>query len=169
MSNVQWVGAFSNVFGPDAQALLVQATNEWRAAGRCVAGLVAENPSAEAGCAAGHLIDLTSGTQVLVVEDATVGLRARKPSKAGLAQAVRLALPQVQQAEIVVISKFGELETKQRGLWPLFMAATIADKPVLTTVEVDHKLAFERYAPQVQYLNPMLEEVLRWSLQALVR
>lgn len=166
MSDVQRVAAFSNLWGPDVQALLVQVASAWRASGARVAGLVAQNPAAEGTCAAGHLRDLASDVQVPVAQSGAANPGSAKPWPAGIARAVQLIKPQVAQADVVIISQFGALEAKQGGLWPLFLAATVAGKPVLTTVLVEQKQIFERYAPQVQYLQPMLDDVMHWSRTA---
>ena len=165
MSDIQQVAAFSNLPGPDVQALLVQIASAWRAKGFCVAGLVAENPSAEGACAAGHLRDLASDTQVALAPGSGGG--TSKPSSTAISQAIQLVRPQIAQADVLIISRFGEMEARQHGLWPLFVAAIVADKPVLTTVLVEQKLVFERYAPQVRYLQPILDDVMTWSKAAL--
>lgn len=165
MSNIQWVAAIASRADLDTQTLLVQVVSAWRGAGCHIAGVVGANQSTEAPCAAGHLCDLASGTQIAISEEAGAGKRRAAPG--GFTRMAQLLVPQLAQADIVVLSEFGELEKKQRGLWPAFLAATIACKPVLTTSSVEQKQVFERYAPQVQWVLPVLGDILRWSETAL--
>lgn len=168
MSNVQWVAALSNHPEVSAQTLFAHVVAAWCAAGYRVAGVISESEDQQAPCAAGHLRDLTSGTQILVRNSGnTTGADAHPMPGAGLAQMLQLVRPQLAQADFVVLSRFGEPETRQGGLWPLFLAATVAGKPVLTTVSIHEKLPFERYAPQVQYVQPVIEDIMRWGDTAL--
>jgi hypothetical protein len=68
----------------------------------------------------------------------------------------------VAASDIVVLSKFGKLETLGEGLAPAFKAAFSAGKPVLTTVSAKHRDAWRSFAPETTFLSDDDVTILMW-------
>jgi nucleoside-triphosphatase THEP1 len=56
-------------------------------------------------------------------------------------------LNQVQDSDLVVLSKFGKLEAMRQGLFPVFEAAIANGRPLLTTVSGKHRDTWQAFAP----------------------
>jgi hypothetical protein len=145
------------------QTLFAEAIAQWREVGVKVAAVLAETLSPTAGiCSADYLRDATSGIAYSIHLDepprhTTCHLDAR-----GVDAACAALLPQLATSDVVVLSKFGKLESMGRGLFPAFAAARATGLPILTTVSAKHEDAWRRFAPQAVTLSASIEALHGW-------
>lgn len=146
-----------------AQALFATAIAQWRKAGVTVAAVLAETLSAtESVCSADFLRDVGSGVAYSIhlekpPRDTSCHLDAR-----GVEAACAALLPQFDHCDLVVLSKFGKLESTGGGLFPAFAAARAAGLPVLTTVSAKHEQAWRAFAPDAVTLPTNTEALQAW-------
>jgi hypothetical protein len=145
------------------QMLFAEAIAQWRDAGVKVAAVLAETLSPTVGvCSADYLRDVTSAIAYSIhldepPRDTTCHLDAR-----GMDAACAALLPQLPTCDVVVLSKFGKLETMERGLFPAFAAAHATGLPILTTVSAKHEDAWHRFAPDAITLPANAEALQDW-------
>jgi hypothetical protein len=63
-------------------------------------------------------------------------------------------LGQIEESDIVVLSKFGKVEAVGSGLFEAFEHAIASGKPVLTSVAPKHHYAWTRFAPDAVFIRP---------------
>ncbi|MEK4031719.1 DUF2478 domain-containing protein [Methylocystis sp. IM3] len=138
------VGANSAI----TQSLFVTLVAEWQASGTKIAGVIAEphGPS-DRTCTAGLLRDITSGATYQIHLDAPPVGTSCDIDAAGVESACAAVLKALPACDLVVLSKFGKLETMHAGLAAAFEAAVTAHKPVLTTVSERHRDSWNALAP----------------------
>ena len=135
------------------QALLAAAVAEWRATGSKVVGVIAEpHGLPDRSCGAGVLRDIASGKAYPMFRDAVPSPDSCHLDAAGAANACAAVVDQIASSDLVVLSKFGMLEARRRGLAPAFAAAIAAGKPVLTTVSHKQREAWRTLAPDAVVL-----------------
>lgn len=146
----------------DSQAALTAAVDRWRRAGVKVVGAIAQNQPAGEICDADYMIDVASGQRTHVrLETPPAGTACHMDRMAMNATGSGL-LSQIPDADVVVLSKFGKLESMHKGLWPALMAAIAAGKPILTTVSPKHAEACRAFAPDATWLHADSAEIERW-------
>ncbi len=156
------IAALANREGRDSQALLVEAAARWRAAGARVVGVLAEDSEVEGVCSAAFLRDVASGRRFSIQLDAApAGTRCHLDT-AGIGEACAGLIPQIADADIVLLSKFGKTEAVRQGLWAAFHGAIAAGKPLLTTVSPKHAVAWAAFAPEAVRLEPDSPSIERW-------
>jgi hypothetical protein len=156
------IATVSGVDSAAAQALFATAIAQWRGAGIKVAAVLAETLTpTESICSAGYLRDVGSGTAYSIhldtPRDTTCHLDAR-----GVEAACAALLPQLDNCDLVVLSKFGKLESMGGGLFPAFAAARAAGLPLLTTVSAKHEDAWRTFAPDAVTLPANAEALQDW-------
>jgi len=168
MTSSNPIAVIANRDHPDAQILLTTAARQWRTAGHAVVGLVAADDTSGGPCSAGHLYDIASGKQYSIQLEQTPPGTSCHLDNGGVADAGAAIPAQIDTADVVILSKFGKLESQQQGLWPAFAAAMAAGKPVLTTVSDKHEGAFKAFAPTAVWLDAAQPAIEQWwhSLQA---
>lgn len=144
-----------------AQPLFAALVAEWRAGGTKVAGVIAEPHGAlDRTCTAGNLREINSNeTYQIHLETPPVGTSCDIDA-AGVEAAGRGVLRDLATSDLVVLSKFGKLETMGGGLARAFEAAIAADKPMLTSVSEKHLEAWRAVAPD-SILLPADEATIR--------
>ncbi|MCO5130021.1 MAG: DUF2478 domain-containing protein [Xanthobacteraceae bacterium] len=158
------IAAIANRETLDSPALLAAAAAKWATEGVRVVGLLARNTDSTETCSAGFLQDIVSTDQYSVRLDAAPALTTCHLDAAGMERACAALLDQIPSADIVVLSKFGKLETTQRGLWAAFAATVAAGKPLLTTVSEKHVDAWKAFAPESVWLGDQLPAIEDWRL-----
>lgn len=145
------------------QALLTAAVAEWKAAGLRVAGVIAEAHNLpNRACSAGFLRDIgSSNTYSMFLETPPAGTSCHLDAT-GVEGACAAVLGQITDSDVVVLSKFGKLEAAGGGLAPAFAAALAANKPVLTTVSDQHRVACQRLLPDALRLPADTEAIRDW-------
>ncbi|HMN72018.1 MAG TPA: DUF2478 domain-containing protein [Rhodoblastus sp.] len=166
MSGPSVIAVIANDEVQDAQALLARIVANWRERGLRVAGVLAEDREEEGACSAGFLRDIGTGTRFSIQLDAAPAGASCHLDARGVEGACEALLPQVGDADIVVLSKFGKLEATGQGLWPAFASAASAGIPLLTTVSPRHVAAWNAWAPAAEWLEAGEGSVERWRRQA---
>ena len=136
----------------DCQTLLSDAANDWRGARARVVGVLAENGNAAGTCSAAFLRDIDSGRGFSIQLDTAPTGTTCHLDTVGINEACAELLPQIAQADVVILSKFGKTEAARQGLWAAFSSALTAGKPLLTTAK--HAGAWTAFAPEAIRLGP---------------
>lgn len=156
------IAAVANREGLDSQTLLVKVVARWRGAGANVVGVLAENSDSEGVCSAAFLRDIASGRRFSIQLDARPSGTSCHLDAAGIDEACAGLIPQIERADIVVLSKFGKTEAAQQGLAAAFSGAIVAGKPLLSTVSPKHAQAWAAFAPEAAWLEPDVASIERW-------
>ncbi|ACI93245.1 conserved hypothetical protein [Afipia carboxidovorans OM5] len=139
----------ATVIGPDSQAIqsLFEAQiNEWRAAGIKAVGLLGEaHALPNRSCAAGFLRDITTDERFAMYLATPPANTSCHLAADGVEAACKALLGQIEDCDVVVLSKFGKLEEAGGGLRPAFEVAALAGKPILTTVSEKHRDAWAAF------------------------
>lgn len=146
------VAVIRNREGTDHQDLLSEAAEAWRRAGARVVGVVAEADRGDGPCSAGFLCDIASGRRYSIQLDEPPAGTSCHLDGDGVEEAAAGLRDQIAAADIVIFSKFGKLESMQKGLWPAFRTAAAAGKPILTTVSAKHLDMWQAFAPRAAWL-----------------
>ncbi|MCO5145069.1 MAG: DUF2478 domain-containing protein [Aquamicrobium sp.] len=162
MTRSDAIAVVANREGQDTQALLRAAADAWSQAGARVVGVLAEDGDAEGECSAAFLRDIASGRRFSIHLDAAPAGTACHLDTAGIDSACAGLLPQIADADVVVLSKFGKTEAARRGLWMAFREAVAAGKPLLTTVSAKHRDAWTAFVGEAVWLEPDSVSIERW-------
>lgn len=162
MTRPNVIAVIANRKGQDCQTLLSAAANDWRGAGNRVVGVLAENSDAEGTCSAAFLWDVVSGRRFSIHLDAAPAGTTCHLDTVGISKACAELLSQIAQADVVLLSKFGETEAAQQGLWAAFSSTLAAGKPLLTTVSPNHAGAWTEFAPKAIWLEPDSRSIGQW-------
>jgi hypothetical protein len=140
------------------QALLLTSARRWQQAGQRVVGVV-EVPSS---AGVGHrLEDLATGAQYEIYQELGLGSGACRLCGSGIIEACESLCRQIAAGcDLVVISKFGKLESARSGLIAAFSAAIVAEKPILTAVAPSFAEAWQRFASSLFSLAAPDEEAI---------
>lgn len=163
MKIMQFVAVIAGRYDIDAESLLANMARTSGEAGNKVIGLQAERASdAVDVCSAGFLRDITSESRFSIAfESAPNGTRCHLDAK-GFRAACEQLLPQIPEADLVLLSKFGKLEATEEGLWPAFAVAASAGTPILTTVSSQHSEAFKTAVPTATWLDAERVQLMQW-------
>ncbi|WP_281806563.1 DUF2478 domain-containing protein [Methylocystis echinoides] len=145
------------------QPLFAALVAEWRAGGTKIAGALSEPDGAsDRTCTAGFLREINSGEAYQIhLETPPVGTSCDIDA-AGVETAGRDVLVDLATSDLVVLSKFGKLETMGRGLARAFEAAIAGNKPLLTSVSEKHLEAWRAFAPDSILLPADDAAIRRW-------
>jgi nucleoside-triphosphatase THEP1 len=145
------------------QSLFTTMTGRWRASGMKVVGLLGESHGIpDRKCGAGVVRDIVSGRPFAMYFDTPPKGGSCHLDPAGLEAASTQLLDQIATSDLVILSKFGKLETMRAGLIGAFEAAAEAGVPVLTSVSEKHRAAWESFAPGAAYLAPDAAALEGW-------
>ncbi|WP_333792935.1 DUF2478 domain-containing protein [Hyphomicrobium sp.] len=163
-ATVARIAAVEGLGSAAAQHLFAIAIDRWRLAGVRVAGLLEETHGAAGRtCSAGKLRDIASGQSHSIYLDTLPAGRICHIDAAGAEEAGAGLLAQIAAADVVVLSKFGKLETERGGgLRHAFEIAMDAGKPLLTAVSERHRAAWRRFAPHAAILPPSAAAIEAW-------
>lgn len=162
MTRQNSAAVIANREGQDSQSLLIDAAEDWRAAGINVVGVLAQDNDTEGPCSAGYLRDIASGQRYSVHLDTPPAGKTCHLDAQGMDDACAGLIGQIALADIVILSKFGKLEAARQGLWPAFRAAVATGKPLLTTVSPRHADAWARFVPDAALLDADSLSIRRW-------
>lgn len=145
------------------QPLFAELVADWRAEGARVAGVIAEPHGSESRvCTAGVLRDIITGEAYQIhVEEPPEG-RSCDIDSGGVKEACKAVLTRLATSDLVVLSKFGKLETQRMGLADAFEAAIADGKPLLTTVSDRHYDAWRALAADAISLPADAEAIRVW-------
>lgn len=152
--------ALTGASNPTIQALLLASARRWQLAGRRVVGVV-EVPSGGSGH---RLEDLATGAQYEIYQELGAGSEACRLCGSGIIEACESLCRQIAAGcDLVVISKFGKLESTRSGLIATFSAAIAAEKPILTAVAPSFVEAWQRFAGSLaSFADPEEEAIETW-------
>jgi nucleoside-triphosphatase THEP1 len=157
------VAAIAGDDGTPTQALLSEAVAAWRADGVKVGGVIAETHGIpDRTCGAGLLRDIATGQPYRIYFDTAPNNTSCHLDASGVEAAGSGLLKQLEDSDIVVLSKFGKLEAMHQGLASVFEAARAAGKPILTTVSEKQRAAWRAYAPDAATLPPDADALQAW-------
>jgi nucleoside-triphosphatase THEP1 len=151
----------------EAGALLEAFVARRRAEGWTVAGLIQRRDS---GDGLRHLVDLDGGQSYAITQELGSGSESCVVDPHGVAAAsVVLRRAVDASADILVINKFGRLESEGEGLVDETLAAMAAGLIVLTTVHENYREAFWERTGGLATLLPCTQDALEaWWLSLLV-
>src|SRR6185437_12561878 len=136
----------------------------WRPTVR-IAGVVAEDHGLpDRKCRAEYLRSIVSGTLYPIFQDFGPGAEACHLKEEGaLAAAAAVEKDIVAGCDLVLLSKFGKLEAAGQGLTEAFIAALVADLPLLTSVSPAFEAAWTEFAaPLFEILPAEAEPIETW-------
>jgi hypothetical protein len=113
-------------------------------------------------CGAGFLREIASASAHTIYLDAPSSDTSCHLDAAGVADAGTAIVAQIPNSDLVVLNKFGKLETMGKGLAAAFAAAIAADKPLLTTVSDKHRDAWSNFAPGAIFLTAKKVALQDW-------
>ena len=148
----------------DIQVLFRSLADRWRSSVR-LAGVIAEDHGLpDRACAAGYLVSLADGERFRIFQDLGPGAKGCHLAPAGaLAAAAAVQSDVAAGCDLVMLSKFGQLEKNGRGLRDAFTSAIEAGIPVLTSVSPTYMAAWESYAaPLSVTIPPDPEQIDVW-------
>ncbi|CAO4173033.1 DUF2478 domain-containing protein [Methylorubrum populi] len=153
--------ALKGAANPTIQALLLSSARRWRQAGRSVVGVV-EVPLP--GGAGHRLEDLATGAQYEIYQELGPGSGACRLCGSGIVAACETLCRQIAAGcDLVVISKFGKLESTRSGLIAAFAAAIEAEKPILTAVAPSFMETWQHFAGSLaSFAAPDEEAIEAW-------
>jgi nucleoside-triphosphatase THEP1 len=136
---------------------------EWRARGTKIAGVLSEaDDASDRTCTAGFLREINLGEAYQIHLEAPPVGTSCDIDAVGVETAGRDVLVDLATSDLVVLSKFGKLETMGGGLARAFEAAIAADKPLLTTVSEKQLEAWRAFAPGSILLPVDDAAIRRW-------
>lgn len=152
----------------EVQDVLARLAMAWRASGLKVVGALAEpHGLSERSCGAGFLRDIASGTPYPIYLETAPRDTSCHVDVVGVERASAAILNQIVTADLVVLSKFGKLETMGRGLAVVFDTAIAAGKPILTSVAGKHRDAWRSFAPSATSLTLDEAAIEAWLMHSL--
>jgi hypothetical protein len=162
-NRIMFIAAVREDSSTRVQAVFAEEAARWRAEGLRVAGLV-EEPHAlpDRSCSGGVLRDVTSSKRYPIYLDVIPEWVTCHIDAQGAQTACDAILSQITDCDVVMLSKFGKLETGQSGLAEAFRAAFAAGKPVLTAVSNKHAKAWRAFAPQAIEVLPNPVALRAW-------
>lgn len=139
----------------DVQVLFRSLVERWRSSAR-LAGVIAEDHGLpDRACTAGYLVNLSNGERFQIFQDLGPGSKGCHLAGTGaLAAAEAVRLDVASGCDLVVLSKFGNLEKNGGGLRDAFTAAIEAGIPVLTSVSPAYMAAWQSYAEPLSVTMP---------------
>ncbi len=142
------IAAVATEHGVPQQALLLEFAERRRAEGLRVAGVVeVVEPSARGACKARLALDLTTGARFVLSQELGAGSTACNLDPRGLAQACAAAQRAIDAgADLVILSKFGKIETERGGFCDAFATAIAAELQIVTTVNSEWRDEWARFA-----------------------
>jgi hypothetical protein len=161
---VKKIAVVEGASSAEVQELFQMLARRWSSSTR-VAGVVAEHHGLpDRACNAGYLRNLGNDERFPIFRDRGAGASGCHLDSAGVttaAEAVRRDI--AAGCDLVLLSKFGWLEAKGRGLYDAFSAAIVAGIPVLTSVSDPSKESWERFATPLFAVVPAnAERIEAW-------
>lgn len=148
----------------DIQNLFRSLVDRWQPTAR-IAGVIAEDYGLpDRACTAGYLRSLARADRFQIFQDRGPGAKGCQLSAAGALSACKAVQRDIAAGcDLVVLSKFGALESKGRGLRDAFTVAIDAGVPVLTSVSPPYREAWEAFAgPLSAVMSLDAEQVEAW-------
>jgi hypothetical protein len=152
---VKKIAVVQGAASTEIQDLFRAFAERWRLSTR-LAGVVAEHHGLpDRACNAGYLRNLGNDERFPIFNDRGAGARGCHLDSAGVTTAAEAVQRDIAAGcDLVLLSKFGWLEAKGRGLFDAFGAAIGAGIPVLTSVSGPSLESWERFAAPLFAIVP---------------
>lgn len=106
---------------------------------------------------------LPDGPVIRISQSLGTGSRGCRLDPGALETAIGLCEARLENADLLIVNKFGKQEAEGRGFRPLIGQALTEGIPVLTSVNAGNLAAFQAFAGEVaEPLPPTDEAVLSW-------
>jgi len=139
----------------DIQRLMSLLAEHWRASGLRVTGVVEDVTPAVRKARGGSLLrNLSSGACYPLYQDLGPHSTACCLNPAGLAEACQAVIDDMDQSDVVVLSKFGKLEAERSGLFDAFVHAGMLNKCVLTSASPTFSASYSSFVGTFGRLVP---------------
>ncbi len=148
---------------------LTRAANLLRAERISLGGALQENTHGAAGaCAAMTLVDLTSRSRFRISQDLGSQAQGCRLDARGIAEIGPLLERTLNQdAELIILNRFGKAEAEGGGLRSVFVRAMEADIPTLTAVREDYVEAWSQFHGRLATdLTADLDAVHAWCRES---
>lgn len=152
--------AVRGALGDTIQDMLARLAARWAADGARVAGVIEDAAANKRGTC---LRNLATGATYEIYQDLGPHSTACCLDARGFAEACQHVVDAIAACDIVVLSKFGKLESERGGLLAAFETAALLDKPVITALSPafsDSYLAF--VGPYGIIVPPDEERLYAW-------
>ena len=146
------------------QELFRSFAERWRPTVRLAGVLAEDHGLPDRACTAGYLCSLVDGARYAIFQDLGSGAKGCHLSGDGAIEAAAAVCRDIAAGcDLVMLSKFGTLESKGGGLRDAFVAAMDAGVPVLTAVSPAYMAKWEAFAtPLFTVLPPNAERIDAW-------
>ena len=147
------------------QALLARLAQRWTADGTRVSGVVEEARNGLSKRDGGtRLRNLQSGVAYDIYQDLGPQSTACCLDARGFAEACQHVVDEIARCDVVVLSKFGKLESERGGLLAAFTAAALLEKPVLTAVSPAFEASYLAFVgPYGAIVPPSEPDLYAWG------
>ena len=146
--------------------LLVQAAQEMRKLGLCLAGVVQHNPLAKGADRCEMVLEiLRANDQLLISQDLGPMSKGCRLNASALEQAVGFVMTSLaqQKSDMLIINKFGKQEVDGRGFRPAIAMALEEEVPVLVMVRPESLQNFQDFIGDIgQEIVPDLQAIMLW-------
>lgn len=147
----------------DIDGLLAALAGRMRAAGRRVRGLLMDFPQGREACGEMVLVDIHSGERFGVSQplgSLSAGCRADLQGFARASGVLRRALEE--NAELVIVNRFGSLESEGGGFASELLELMAAGIPLLTAVRAPYVDAWTRFTGGAALIDANLGAIEEW-------
>lgn len=161
---VKMIAVVQGSSGATVQEVFRTLVHRWRPRAR-LAGVVAESHGlADRACSAGFLRNISTGEQFSIFQDLGPGSTAFQLDAASMLPANAAVQRDIAAGcDLVLLSKFGQLEAANSGLMDAFRAAIEAHVPVLTSVSRACEAAWAKFAdPLFMTLPANTDQIEAW-------
>lgn len=150
-----------------AAELLAQQVQRWQQAGRRVRGLLMRPCPSGRDCASDMvLVDVRTGDDYLVSQNLGAGSEGCRADPAGFARAAQVLRHALDEpAEVVVVNRFGKLESVGQGFADEVLSLVAAGIPVLTMVHANQAEAWATFSGDQALLAPEAGAINDWFAQ----
>lgn len=156
--------------GPSFDGFMQEFANELRIKGHVLSGVIQINQDRQNSRHCDMLLeDLATGRTVVISEDRGGEARGCRLNVAALLEAgmtIRQSLSE--KTDLLLINKFGKMESEGGGLRDLIVEASLSGVPVLVGVPVRNKQAWQEFCgTEADLLAQDPEQIKKWTAGAL--
>ncbi len=134
--------------GEEVNSVMAEFAEALAARGRRIAGFIQVSANTR-GCACSetHVLDLESGVRIPILQDLGAHAQACRADSAALADVAARTLQALERRpDLLVINRFGRLESEGKGMREEIAAAAVAGIPVLVAVASRYLEAWRGFA-----------------------
>jgi hypothetical protein len=130
-----------------------------------VAGVIEETAEGvRKGSGGSRLRNLATGATYAIYQDLGPHSTACCLDARGFAEACQHVVDGIAECDIVVLSKFGKLESERGGLLAAFAAAALLEKPVITAISPTFNASYVAFVgPYGEIVPPSETDLYAWG------